>query len=186
MDVMKRNTAVDVTMIGLCTALVAVSAFIRIPLPVVPITLQMLTVILAGMLLGPLRGAISVALYVALGLFGLPIFTQGGGFGYVYKSSFGYLLGMIATAAVVGWLTGLRKPSFVWLLFSGLIGLIVVYIFGVVYMYVLFNHVVLTPGMTWTKLISIGVVVPLPGDCLKVILSALVGLRLVPMMRTEK
>ncbi|MDD7266800.1 MAG: biotin transporter BioY [Lachnospiraceae bacterium] len=185
MKMLRRSTTIDVTMIGLCTALVAISAFIRIPLPMVPITLQILMVVLAGMLLGPLRGAVSVLLYVLIGLAGLPIFTQGGGLSYVYKPSFGYLLGMIVGAAVVGWLSAMRKPSFLWLLVSGFAGLIVVYIFGVVYMHVLFNHVVLTPGMDWRKLISIGVLVPLPGDCIKLVLAALVGQRLIPLLRED-
>ena len=56
---------------GLFTALIAVGAFIKIPIPVVPFTLQYLFKMLAGLLLGSRRGSLSVIAYVILGLAGL-------------------------------------------------------------------------------------------------------------------
>ena len=53
---------------GLFTALIAVGAFIKIPIPVVPFTLQYLFTMLAGLLLGSRRGSLSVIAYVILGL----------------------------------------------------------------------------------------------------------------------
>ena len=61
---------------GLFTALIAVGAFIKIPIPVVPFTLQYLFTMLAGLLLGSRRGTLSVAAYMILGLVGLPIFSK--------------------------------------------------------------------------------------------------------------
>ena len=78
---------------SLFTALIAVGAFIKIPVPVVPFTLQYLFTMLAGLILGPRLGTISVAAYMLLGLAGLPIFTEGGGLWYVLKPSFGYIIG---------------------------------------------------------------------------------------------
>ena len=68
---------------GLFTALIAVGAFIKIPVPVVPFTLQYLFTMLAGLLLGAHLGSLSVFAYMVLGLAGLPIFTEGGGLWYV-------------------------------------------------------------------------------------------------------
>ena len=65
------------------TALIAIGAFIRIPVPVVPFTLQFLFTTLAGVLLGSRLGATSVVLYIALGLLGVPVFAEGGGPGYM-------------------------------------------------------------------------------------------------------
>ena len=65
-------------------------SFIRIPVPLVPFTLQITFTTLAGLLLGSKKGAISVAVYVLMGLIGIPVFTQGGGFSYVLKPSFGF------------------------------------------------------------------------------------------------
>ena len=93
---------------ALLAALTAAGAFIRIPIGISVITLQFLFTAMAGVLLGPGGGALSQGVYVALGLVGLPIFTAGGGFGYVLQPSFGFLLGLIPTAAVIG---GLSRRS---------------------------------------------------------------------------
>ena len=96
-----RN-AKNMALCGVFTALIAIGAFIRIPVPVVPFTLQYLFTMLAGLLLGAKLGAAAVALYVGMGLIGFPIFTQGGGFGYVFNPSFGYLVGFIVGAYATG------------------------------------------------------------------------------------
>lgn len=90
---------------ALFAALTAAGAFLRIPLGVSSITLQFLFTAMAGVLLGAGGGALSQAVYVALGLLGLPIFTAGGGFGYVLQPTFGFLLGLIPAAAVIGAMT---------------------------------------------------------------------------------
>ena len=87
---------------GLFTALIAVGAFIKVPVPVVPFTLQYLFTMLAGLLLGAKRGAIAVLAYMLLGLAGLPIFTEGGGLWYVLKPSFGYIIGFVLGTYVTG------------------------------------------------------------------------------------
>ena len=61
---------------GLFTALIAAGAFIKIPVPVVPFTLQYLFTMLAGLFLGSRRGMISVVAYMLLGLAGLPILSR--------------------------------------------------------------------------------------------------------------
>ena len=73
----------DLVLCAMFVALIAVGAFIKVPVPVVPFTLQFLFTMLAGLLLGPVNGALAVVVYIVLGLVGLPIFTQGGGPGYI-------------------------------------------------------------------------------------------------------
>ena len=58
----------------------------------------------AGSLLGSEREVQSQLVYVGIGLAGLPVFTQGGGVGYFLQPTFGYLIGYIAEAFVVGWI----------------------------------------------------------------------------------
>ena len=72
----------DLVLCAMFVALIAVGAFIKVPVPVVPFTLQFLFTMLAGLLLGPVNGALAVVVYIVLGLVGLPIFTQGGGPGW--------------------------------------------------------------------------------------------------------
>ena len=68
---------------------------------------------MAGLLLGSKKGAISVAVYVLMGLIGIPVFTQGGGFSYVLKPSFGFLVAFIIGAFVTGLIVEKKQnPSF--------------------------------------------------------------------------
>jgi len=76
-------------------AMIVVGAFIKIPVPIVPFTLQFLFTMLAGILLGGKDGCRAVVIYIFLGLIGLPIFAEGGGFAYIFKPSFGYIIGFI-------------------------------------------------------------------------------------------
>lgn len=94
---------------ALFAALTAIGAFLKIPLGALSLTLQFFFTAMAGVLLGPRWGAASQAVYVALGLMGLPVFTLGGGLGYVFQPSFGFLLGLIPAAWVIGRLAG-RGP----------------------------------------------------------------------------
>ena len=87
---------------ALLAALTAAGAFMRIPMGYSSVTLQYLFTAMAGLLLGRKWGALSQLIYVCLGLVGLPIFTMGGGFGYVFQPTFGFLLGLIPAAWVVG------------------------------------------------------------------------------------
>jgi biotin transport system substrate-specific component len=66
------------------------------------ISAQLLMVWLTGALLGARRGGLAMALYLALGLGGLPIFTNGGGFGYVSQPTFGYLAAFLPAVIVTG------------------------------------------------------------------------------------
>jgi biotin transport system substrate-specific component len=159
---------------ALFTALIAVGAFIKIPVPVVPFTLQFLFTTLAGLLLGPRWGAISVAAYTVLGLIGLPIFSEGGGFWYVLKPSFGYILGFCAGAYLTGLLAQPRKSGFPRYLCACLAGLLTVYAIGMAYYYVICNFVIDTP-IAFGPLFLYCFVLAVPGDiCLCVLSAALV------------
>jgi len=84
--------------------LTAVGAFLRIPFPVVPVTLQVLVVLLSGFIIGPKPAFMAQAAYILLGLAGAPIFTGGGGISYILSPTFGYLLAYMPASWAVGWL----------------------------------------------------------------------------------
>ena len=69
---MRNQKTKDMILSAMFVALISVGAFIKIPIPVVPFTLQYLFTMLAGLLLGKRRGSLAVCVYVALGLMGLP------------------------------------------------------------------------------------------------------------------
>lgn len=110
---MRTNTRMLI-LAALFSALTAIGAFLKFPLGAMSVTLQFLFTAMAGVLLGARWGALSQAAYVVLGLVGLPIFTMGGGLGYVFQPSFGFLLGLIPSAWVMGKLTEGRRSSRGW------------------------------------------------------------------------
>jgi biotin transport system substrate-specific component len=101
-----RTLALDVVLVLAGAALTALLAQVAVPLWPVPITGQTLAVLLVGATLGAARGAISLAVYALLGIVGLPVFSDfGAGVGVVLGPTGGYILGFIASAALVGWLS---------------------------------------------------------------------------------
>lgn len=162
---------------ALFAVLTAVGAFLRIPLGVSSITLQFLFTAMAGILLGPACGALSQGVYVALGLIGLPIFTAGGGFGYVLQPTFGFLLGLIPAAAIIGAISR-RSSSPLRLALACLAGLAALYAVGVPYMALILNGY-MGKGMSVSALLWAGMLPFLPGDAIKIAVTAL----LCPLLR---
>lgn len=102
--VVARSWATDIALVIAGTALVAVLAQVAIPLWPVPITGQTLAVLLVGAGLGAARGAASLTLYALLGAVGLPIYSEASsGWSVLIGPTGGYIIGFIASAAIVGW-----------------------------------------------------------------------------------
>lgn len=102
--VVARSWATDIALVIAGTALVAVLAQVAIQLWPVPITGQTLAVLLVGAGLGAARGAASLTLYALLGAVGLPIYSEASsGWSVLIGPTGGYIIGFIASAAIVGW-----------------------------------------------------------------------------------
>lgn len=170
---------------GLFTALIAVGAFIKIPIPVVPFTLQYLFTMLAGLLLGSRLGMLSVLSYMLLGLAGLPIFSEGGGIWYVFKPSFGYIIGFAVGTFVTGWIAEhMEKKTITRYLIANLAGLFCVYAIGMIYYYIICNFVIDTP-IAVGPLFLYCFVLAVPGDIALSILGAVVAKRVRPVLAYE-
>ncbi|MGI6423874.1 MAG: biotin transporter BioY [Tepidanaerobacteraceae bacterium] len=130
----------EMILIALFAALTSIGAFIKIPTPIVPLTLQYLFCAYSGILLGSKLGLYSQLLYLVIGLMGFPVFTQGGGLTYIFQPTFGYIVGFSLCAYVIGKLTEeLKKVSVASLLVPILAGMTVVYICGLVHLYLIMN-----------------------------------------------
>ncbi len=170
---------------GLFTALIAVGAFIKIPIPVVPFTLQYLFTMLAGLLLGSRLGTLSVLSYMLLGLAGLPIFSEGGGIWYVFRPSFGYIIGFAVGTFVTGWIAEhMEKKTITRYLIANLAGLFCVYAIGIIYYYIICNFVIDTP-IAVGPLFLYCFVLAVPGDIALSILGAVVAKRVRPVLAYE-
>lgn len=183
-----KTSAISTRNLILCalfSALIAIGAFIKIPIPMVPFTLQVLFTMLAGLLLGGKFGAISVIVYIALGLMGLPVFTEGGGIGYILKPTFGYIIGFAIGAYVTGKIAHkVPSPSYQRLLSACFAGLAIVYLLGMVWFYFIMNYYIGTPVTVWTVLVSCFLLV-IPSDILFCFFSAFLAKRLIPILRKQ-
>lgn len=175
----KRSIATkDMVACGMFAVLIAVGAFIKIPIPVVPFTLQFLFTMLAGIILGGRLGAVSVGIYIALGLAGLPVFAEGGGIWYLLKPSFGYLIGFCVGAYVTGKMVEkMKKLTVPKCLGANFVGLAMVYAMGMIYYYVICNYVINSPIGVW-PLFLYCFLLAVPGDICLCILASFLAKRL--------
>ena len=161
-----------------CT-LTALGAFLRIPAPVASFTLQIFFTTMSGLLLGRRWGAASQAVYVLLGLAGLPIFTFGGGLSALTQPTFGFLLGLIPMAWVMGWITerfGFRLRV---LCATCLAGLAVLYLTGLPYLHLILQ-LYLQQNPTFWQTVCGGMLLFLPWDLLKLTAACFLCRRIRP------
>ena len=79
----KKFSTMQMVLAALFVALITVGAFLKVQVGVIPFSLQLMFVLLAGQLLSPLAAAGSLFTYLLLGLLGVPVFAGGGGLSYV-------------------------------------------------------------------------------------------------------
>jgi biotin transport system substrate-specific component len=147
-------------------AFVGLAAQIAIPLPFtpVPLTLQTFAVLLAGAALGSLRGIMAMSLYAVAGIAGVPWFAEGSS-GFAMPS-FGYILGFIVAAAIVGRIAEHGATLTAWRT-AGLmiVGNLVIYAVGVTWLKFAIDA-------TWATALQLGVAPFLIGDAIKIALAA--------------
>ncbi len=130
----------SLTYIAMGAALIAVCAWITIPLGPVPFTMQTFAVITIAGLLGWKRGVASVFVYIVIGALGAPVFSGfGGGIGVLTGVTGGYIVGFIFTALIVG-LTADRCKGTLPLAISMLGGILCCYAFGTVWFMTVYTH----------------------------------------------
>ena len=171
---MKNIKTRDLIYCALFAALTAIGAFLHFQLFQATITLQFFFTAMAGLLLGAKLGALSQLLYVALGL------VAGGGFGYIFNPTFGFLLGLIPTAWVIGKIAE-KDRSAPRLLLACFAGLAVLYLVGLPYIALIVN--VYKGGNVSGMTLATAYMLPyLPGDCLKIVVSVILAPRILKAM----
>ncbi len=131
----RRNLIITLTLSALFCTLICVGSFIRIPMPnMMPITLQTFFVLLTGLVLPLKASTLATITYMALGLIGLPIFSGGGGLGYVLMPNFGFVIGFLIASIIMSVVTEkLKKRSFWQYIAISLLGITLIYIIGILY-----------------------------------------------------
>jgi len=165
-DFASRTAITQIALVAGGAAFVGIAAQIAIPLPFtpVPLTLQTFAVLLVGASLGSLRGVLSMVVYLIVGMVGVPWFS--GGTSGFSNASFGYILGFIFAAFIVGRLAE-RGASTTALRSAGLmvVGNLAIYAVGVTWLKFAID-------VNWATALSLGVVPFLIGDAVKIALAA--------------
>lgn len=205
---MRSQKTIQLAETALMSAVLCVLAPFTIPLPVSPVPLSLATfvVYLAAVLLGAKRGAVSVLIYLLLGLVGLPVFSCfSGGVGVLLGPTGGYLVGYVLCAVIVGWLTERgsvrnrlrKKPSVeetyakdrengglrqtVWHVFAMTLGTLACYTLGTAWFLVLMKG-----SYTLTRALLVCVVPYLPFDMIKIFAAAAVAVPIKKILRRIK
>jgi biotin transport system substrate-specific component len=157
----------DVALVILGALFISLTALIVVPHEPVPWTGQTFGVLFVGCALGFRRGFSSVALYVLLGIVGLPLFAQGqGGLDVIRGATGGYLIGFIVAGAVVGRLAELGWDRHIGgAIGAMLIGSVLIYAIGVPWLK-------MSTGMTWADAIAAGLSPFVWWDLAKLVVAA--------------
>lgn len=168
----KRGKTYSIVITAMFAALTAVFSQISIPIGPVPINLALLSVFVAGGLLGIKRAVISQLVYVLIGAVGLPVFAGfKGGVGALTGPTGGYIIGYVLAAGAVALITAVWNKKLPALIVSMLAGLVICYAFGTAWF-------VISSGTNLLAALSSCVFPFLPGDALKIAAAAALCLRL--------
>jgi len=185
-----------VIFVSIFAALTSIGAYLKIPLPHVPITLQTFFVIMSGNLLGFKLGALSQILYLTVGLLGIPIFAYGGGPGYVFQPTFGYLLGYPWAAFVIGLSIKLlhghfkfgelsRVKIFCLFFIADMLGVLTIFVFGIGYLFLnlklglyLKSEQLTSLSLAKGNIITTTLILFIPIDLVKALLASWVTIQL--------
>lgn len=175
---MKISTR-EMTRVALFSSLIcAASLVLKIGGDVlVPFSVLPFMVMLAGGILGPRLGALSVTIYVLIGLLGVPVFAKPpfGGLTYILQPTFGFLPGFILSAFLIGkFLEKISSESILKYIGAMLLGIVIMYIVGIPYLYIIVKFYLGKPFSLWSA-IQIGMLPFIVLDILKGLLAALVA-----------
>jgi len=156
----------DIVLVFSFAILTGVCAKLKIEIGLIPITMQTFAVLLSGALLGAKRGALSQIIYLLLGLSGIPWFSRGGGVVYLMSPTFGYILGFVFAAYIVGFLCERgfdRKIERA--ILTMLLGNLIIYLPGIFW---------LAKFVGFEKALAVGFYPFIIGDLFKLLLASLI------------
>jgi biotin transport system substrate-specific component len=151
--------------IGVFALLTVIAARVTVEIGAVPITLQTLTVVLSGLILGARDGALSQLIYLGMIALNLPVDARMLGAAALAGPTAGYLIGFAPAAFAAGWLAERGRESMARRWLAGVVGMLIVYIFGAALLK-------LNTGMTWDAVWSAGIAPFIAIDMAKALIAA--------------
>ncbi len=173
---LRKSASREIAYLALSVALITVCAWITLPIGLVPFTLQTFAVCLVGALMGWKRGVCAVAVYLAMGLCGIPVFAGfKAGVPALFGPTGGYIFGFLFAALVPALFKIIpvrRRAARCALFYAGmLIGLFVCYLFGTAWFVQLY-------ACTWGYALTACVLPYLLPDAVKLFVAAALAARL--------
>ena len=165
------NKTAEMTKMALMVAMNCVSAYIIIPLPfsLSPLALQTMIVNLTGYVLNAKQAFMTMLVYLLVGLAGVPVFTGGSaGPGKLFGPTGGYIIGFLFTAVFLAYFRGEKYNFKRYALLGCVIGIPLIYVFGVV-------QLKLITSMGWDKAIMTGALPFIPLDIVKCLAAAVIA-----------
>jgi biotin transport system substrate-specific component len=152
----------------------------------VPITLQTFFAILAGLILGSRLGAISMTVYMFVGLAGAPVFAKfSGGFSSIISPTFGFIISFIFVAYIVGKIVE-KNGHLNSYIFAALVGCTINYLFGTNWMYFAYKLWAAAPDAFTYKIAWLWMVPPLPKDIFLSVLAGIFGHRMYKVLKVRR
>ncbi len=168
-----------IVLASLMAALMAVGAYIHVPIGPVPIVLTNLFVLLSGLLLGSRWGIASAGLYLLVGAIGMPVFYGGkGGLAHIFGPTGGYLFGFVLSAWITGFISERFRHSMIGGVIAVIIGSLIIYGLGVPWLKMITK-------MSWNKAWMVGMIPFLPGDVLKAVVAIVLARAVRPMLNRQ-
>lgn len=179
----RKKIIVDTALAALFCTLICVGAFIKIPIPNLPMTMQVFFVLLSGLVLEPKVAFLSAFSYLFLGLMGLPIFTGGGGVGYLLIPTFGFIIGFVFASTAISFIIKYSKrQGFWWFILFSFIGVVIIYLVGIPYFKIITN---INTGQNKSFYALFGsLLIPfIPKEIISLTLASLVAFKLRPLFK---
>ncbi|WP_153732575.1 biotin transporter BioY [Sporosarcina obsidiansis] len=178
-----KFNALTIVYSGMFAALMMIGANITSFVPFlviggVPITLQAFFAVLSGLLLGSRIGALSITVYMLVGLAGAPVFAKfQGGFGQILSPTFGFVVAFILTAYVAGKFVE-RKNTLPTYIIAALVATAINYLVGTNWMYLAYKFWAVAPEIFTYKIAWLWMVPPLPKDIILAVLAGIFAFRI--------
>lgn len=177
-----------IIIIAIFASLIVASSYIAFPIGPIPITLQSMFVLLAGLLGGQAIALASIATYLVLGAIGLPVFYGGvGGFAHFISPTGGFLISWIVAAPIVGLIVDrsfkkeelketTTKKQLLAIILASVVGTVIFYLIGVPYLKLILD-------ISWAQAIAIGLIPFIAGDLIKLVSAVLLANIFAPKFR---
>lgn len=159
-----------------CLSILIVCSKLSLNIGIIALTLQTFAVAIISYLLKWKKASIVFLTYIIMGLAGIPVFSKGGGIFYVFEPSFGYIIGFFLSAFVIG-LNGKNK---IFYYARGILGLLLLDIVGMIYMYFILAFHLGKSDITALYILQIGFIPFIIKDLISVVIASFIGLRLEP------